>query len=219
MATPQELAAKAQAAIKQQRENDAKKVAAALEVERANQQVNGRTFYARIPHSKFIFSDNVEAIFAFGRLEVSPKTFTGKYHRPTGPGMIESKDNGRPRWEVYKEELEAIVPPNGTNPNIFTQDTVDGLEELKLPEINAVDETSILTTDAVIARGGNTKVQQQIGEVTIGGMPSNVNTSTLDGELLKASQKSGATPLGNTDVITRLDPAKLENGNSSQSVS
>lgn len=204
-----ELAKAKTAAIEAQKKLDAGKAEGAKKAEPDKVAVLGRIFFARLAHSKFIFSDNVEVIFAFGRLEVSPKTFPGTFQRPTGHGQQPHPDNGRPKWQVYMEELNAIVPPQGTNPNIFTQDTWEKLEELPVPDQNAVDEVTLAQAENQITRTGNIKVEQQTGAVAIGGAPVSANVSSIDQELLNAARKAGATPVGNTDVITRIDPDKL----------
>lgn len=224
MATAIELKAKAALAIAAQNKlNAAKALAAQVAVSSASPNTpigpQPRIFFARIPHSKFIFSDNVEAIFAFGKLEVSPKTFPGIFNCPTGHGQKENPNNGKLKWLVYLAELNAIVPPNGQNPNIFTEDTWGQLEELPNPEINAVDEISLTQAENSIAAAGNTRVEQQSGPITIGGLPSNVGTSSLDADLLKSAQNGGATVLGNTNQITKIDPTSLDGGMAAQSTS
>lgn len=216
-----ELARAKNAAIMQQQELDKRKTQEAILAKPNEEQ--GRTFYARIAHSKFIFSDGVEVIFAFGRLDVNAKTFPGKFNRPTGHMQQADEANGTEKWKVYLKELNAIVPPQGNNPNIYTQDTWGEVEQLpavtELGTINAVNETELAIADSALSRASTVRVEQQFGQVTIGGAPTSADTSSIDKDLLGAAQRNNATPMGNNQPITKIDPKELQDGNSMSSAS
>lgn len=171
-----------------------------------------QVYFARTPHSKFIFSDGTEAIFHFGRLQVGPDTYPGDYNRPPGYGQQESKNNGRLKYLVYQEELDAICPPQGNNPMIFKQNNL-GPEDFSLPD-NLNPAKNAATEDARMDMAG-TRVT---GEVNNGTSGQNMN-STIDPDLMRAAQNQNSSVVGNTtQVIQPIAEADLSQLNTSSSV-
>lgn len=184
---------------------------------KTSELITSKTFLSRTPHSRFIFSDNTEATFVFGRMIINEENFPGIFNCPTAQNQQENKNNGRPRWKVYMEELEAICPPKGNNPNIYTQEAMP--EELPKPAVNAVDETSLAVAEASIMNTQKVNIEQQTNAPTTSPLGS-PDASTIDRELLAAAQNSGASPLGNSGgPITPVDIDKINTGNMADSVS
>jgi hypothetical protein len=141
--------------------------------------MDSKRYYARVPDSRFVFSDTQEAIFLHGFVDINERTAPGKFQGLTK----EDPNNGRPKYKVYQEELDAIL---GRNPMIFIQDKLPE----KLPEVpqNAKSEAAIAAEDSALLKvAGIDKVvvQQQVGPAG-SGAPTDVNMSTADPELSKA---------------------------------
>lgn len=121
-----------------------------------------KRYFNKIPSSRFIFSDNVEVFFHYGRLEIGPDNVDY-------PSM-------KTMWRAYQKELDAIL---GSNPSIFV---VNNQIE-KMPDVkqNALSEAEVAAQDATLKLGSVIKTQQEIGtNANTTGAPSNVNESTVD---------------------------------------
>jgi hypothetical protein len=143
-------------------------------------KVENKRYYSRVPGSAFIFADGTRVIFAHGFLDVSPNIFPGEFRNMS---FKDHPDNGRPRYEAYCEELDRLVGEG--NPLIFTQETVQKLQELPKPTQNAQAEAEIARQDQAlrsIARVGGGAVET--GELNKPGVV-NPNESTVDTDLQK----------------------------------
>ena len=135
--------------------------------------MDSKRYYAKVPDSRFVFSDMQEAIFLHGFVDINERTAPGKFQGLSA----DNPNNGRPKYQVYQEELDAIL---GKNPMIFIQTKLPE----KVPEVaqNAKSEAAIAAEDAAlvkVAGADHIQVQQQIGPVG-GGAPSDPNASTAD---------------------------------------
>jgi hypothetical protein len=170
--------------------------------------IEEKVYFAKIAHSKFIFSDGNTTQFYFGKLVVSPSTFPGVYNAPQSFNQAPNPNNGRLKYLVYQEELDAICPPHGNNPMIFKQETLP--ENMPVISQNAVSELELSIANQAL-NGVTTKVQQEVGQVTNAGAPSNPDVSTLDPDILKAAQAANNSVLGSVE-IKPIDPAVLNLG-------
>jgi hypothetical protein len=137
-----------------------------------------KRYFSRVPGSNFTFPDGVQIHFLHGRFDFHPKDFPGNFIS----NNKEHPNNGKPRAEVYFDELEYLVKNN--NPLVFEQGKLpDGLElpDGLNPAKNAQSESAIMQADAALA--GKGKVH---GELNVGtGQPTDVNSSSVDRELQK----------------------------------
>ena len=152
-------------------------------IERIEANPKSKRYFARVAHSRFVFHDGTDVVFAFGHADISNP--------------------------VHQAELDAICPPLGNNPNIFTQESIKALETLPQVSQNAKSEVEIATADAAL-RGSKTKISQETGPVILSG-PSSVDSSTLDPELLHAATNANATPIGSS-VIVPVDVNTIQGG-------
>lgn len=118
-------------------------------------------YFCRIAGHRFIFEDGTEAIFAYGRLDIGPKTCPGT-------------------WRQYQKELNAIL---GKQTTIFLPDA----PPLVAPEViqNAKSELEIAEGEKQLLTG-NVRVNQEMGAHVTTGAPTDVNQSTVDPSLQKA---------------------------------
>ena len=193
MATAQEI--KAKLASKQQ----------SPIVTNTNFNLDEKLYFAKIPHSRFIFSDGNSVQFHFGKLLVSPVAFPGIYSAPQSFNQAPNPNNGKLKYKVYQEELDAICPPNGNNPMIFKQETLPE----NMPEVsqNAVSEVELAVVNQAL-NSALTRVQQEVGQVINAGVPSNPDASTLDPDILRAAQAANNSVLGGIE-IKPIDPSSL----------
>lgn len=135
-----------------------------------------KRYFSKVPGSVYTFPDGVQVQFLHGKFDFDPKDF---------PGLFVSNNekhplNGKPRAQVYFDELEYLVKNN--NPLVFEQGKLpDGLTlPAGLdPAKNAQSEASIQRTDAALAGRG-----KETGDLNAGSTAtSDVNASTLDREL------------------------------------
>jgi hypothetical protein len=150
-------------------------------------------YFSKISGSRFIFSDGTEAFFHFGRLVINAKNFPGIYKAPHKEHP-QTVDSGRPKWQVYQDELDAVL---GVNPNIFTEASLQTLEKVeeKVPQ-NAATEAEVAAGEAALTGAGTVKVSQEIGAAGSNGQPTNVNESTIDAKLAKAQQNASVVGPG-----------------------
>lgn len=161
------------------------------------EKIEGKRFFAKIPGSRFVFSDGEEAVFAHGFCDLNELTVQGEYSVPNeNQNCIH---NGKPRLQVYLMELNAIL---GKNPNIFVPEKLPEKMELNgkipvttksgrvydtpaNPGANASTEIEIQQAEAATRAAGTVRVQQQT-DVPGSGMPSPVEQSTVDVDLQAA---------------------------------
>lgn len=162
-------------------------------------------YYSRTSGGRFIFSDNQEVYFMDGRLYINAEIFPGEFNCAVAPNLPPHPSNGKPRWEVYKNELDAICPPRGNNPNIFRQGElplqdmspigkVDSRGRPMDPRANASAESQVIL-DAARTAGRNTRTT---GDATLPGtgLPTNVEQTTIDPELQRAMFEANNRALG-----------------------
>jgi len=146
--------------------------------------MSSKRYYSKIAGSRFCFSDGQDVVFAFGFADVSEKSASGKFQGTTK----DDPNNGRLRYVVYQEELDAIL---GRNPLIFVQEKLpENMPEVKQ---NAESEAAIREKEAALVRaaGGNVRTQQEIN-VAGDGQPTDPNASTADPILRQAFANDGA---------------------------
>lgn len=136
-----------------------------------------KRFFCRVPNSTFIFSDGTVAVFNHGFVDISEKSAPGRFLVP--PSAATAFNNGRPKHEVYQEEIEAII---GRNTNIFIQDAPPQ-DNPPVPQ-NARGESEVLAAEAAAARL-RTTTSQETGPINVTG-PSDVNANTMDPDLQRA---------------------------------
>jgi len=150
--------------------------------------MSSKRYYSKVAGSRFCFSDGQDVIFAFGFTDINEKSAPGKFQGTTQ----EDPNNGRLRYQVYQEELDAIL---GRNPLIFVQDKLPE----KVPEVqqNALSEADLRAKDTALARavGNNLVAQQEIGVSGGDGQPTDPNASTADIALRNAFANEGARVL------------------------
>lgn len=153
-----------------------------------------KRYYAKVPGAGYIFTDGVKAIFAHGFLDVNEKTFPGEYVFPN-PQLDPkgAKNTGRPAWQVYREELDALVEKG--NPLIFTQETIGRSEPIPSFAADAAkaakSEAEIAASDAALRNSGVQVVAS--GDVNNGVTGStDPNKSTVDPQIQAALLNSRA---------------------------
>lgn len=173
-----------------------------------------KRYFSKINGSRYVFSDGTEATFAYGRLDVNAKAFPGTYKagHKEHPSTV---DNGRPKWHVYQDELDAIL---GSNPIIFTQESLQSLVDQNEPVVqNASTEAEVAKTEANLATAGATKTSQEMGTGTVS-VPSeaDVSKSTLDPTLLRAAA-GGAVVGPGAAAAERIAKARADSAQASVS--
>jgi hypothetical protein len=125
-----------------------------------------KTYYSKTAMGRFPFSNGGEALFIYGRYTTSN--------------------------EREQAELDAIIPPLGNNPNIYTLDHLQ-IEGLPPVQQNAQAGASVAAADrALMAGTQNIRMQEETpGPVIIN---SDINTSTIDPSL-RESAFGQVTPL------------------------
>jgi hypothetical protein len=137
--------------------SEVKKVEATIIEEVKEVEQIAKTFYAKIAHSRFVHEDGTETVFHFGKAIV------------TNPAHI--------------KELEAILPPNGNNPNIFLPDYIPPAPPK--PAQNAVAEGELKVADAALL--GKAVVSGELNEGVPGDQTGTmINESTIDANLVAA---------------------------------
>lgn len=154
-----------------------------------------KVYFSRAPHSRFIFSDCTDLIFAFGRAEVGPKTHHGTFSHPT---VADHKDNGKELYLVYQRELDAILGRQG---NIYTQESI--APEDPKPPVPGATEAEVAEAERKLI-GVNGRTEQEVGPITVGaGLPTDPNASSLDLDLQRAmmDKNSGGGQAGGITQI------------------
>lgn len=167
-----------------------------------------KRYLSTINFSRYVFSDGTEAHFPHNRLDVNEAMFPGRYI-----GAKDNPQNGRPRWQVYQDELDAIL---GHNPIIFVEKTLGSIAaENPIPPQNAATEAQV-AADLLAAKalGSSGRTQQEVGAVGPGsGLPTDVNASTVDPAIAAAMLNSNIAG----SVAARVAAAK--NAGAASSVS
>lgn len=144
-------------------------------------------FLSKIPGSTYTFTDGHKVIFAHGFLDVNPENFPGVFNFSNPISHDKHPMNGKPKWEVYAEELNDLVI--NRNPLIFTQETYKLSEPLPKIEAdkNAHSEASVASAETNLrnaaGKNGVTTGDANNGAVVTGG--GDVNQNTVDPMLQK----------------------------------
>lgn len=138
--------------------------------------MGAKTYYSKTMSGRFPFSWGTEALFLYGRY------------------VTEN--------EREQAELDAIIPPKGNNPNIYTAEQL-GIETAPHVDAaqNARSEREIASGEQLLRHNANnaglqTRVQQETAAPNTG-LPTNVNESTIDTDLQRAA-------FGNVTEITEV---------------
>lgn len=165
-------------------------------------------FYSKIAGARYIFPDGTSVIFAYGFLDVTEKTFPGVVVSPNP--QFKLKDEGRPRYLAYQEELERLATEG--NPLIFTQNTVKNLqtvgEEYKVESAKkAKSEVEIAAHDQAMRQAG--VAGRETGDVNKGSLGGgDPNSSTID-PALQAQVFAPRTGPG-AEAISRAQQLRAE---------
>lgn len=151
-----------------------------------NQPYLGKTYYSKTAMGRFPFSWGEEALFVYGRYVARS-----------------------PREEA---ELDAIIPPKGNNPNIYTMEQL-GIEPHPVVPQNFNTELEVASAErALRGMGHSVRVQQEAGTVqTVIPQASDVNQSTIDPVLRQEVMgQAVVTPLGQPSRIIGPGAVKFQ---------
>jgi hypothetical protein len=152
-----------------------------------------KRYFSKVPGAKFIFPDGFEIQFLHGHYDFDSEQHVGTVNIPAMNAQLHQA-HGRPKADVYFEELEHLVKSG--NPLIYDPEHLTGVAQVLPPELdptkNAHSEASIARVDASLA---NVK-GRVLGELNPAGTgaPSDVNASTVDANLQKQVFKPAVGP-------------------------
>lgn len=136
--------------------------------------VSKQRYYSKVAGSKFIFPDGETVFFNHGFFDFDPANYPGPILLTAVNGQAPDKRDGRPKAEVYKEELDAIIK---SNPLFYVQ----GGQPEALPRVgadaNAKSEAEISQAEGILKNSG---AQVRVTGDINSGSRLDVNESTVD---------------------------------------
>lgn len=145
-----------------------------------DKNVNNRTFryFSKVAGSKFIMPDGKELFFMHGFHDLKEADYRGqKFQGNTMQGHEPDRRNGTSTFEVYKQELDALIKAG--NPLLYIQ----GSQPEPLPSVgadaNAHTEGDVAKAESLLKN----VTHREMGEVNRGPNQTDVNTSTVDPNL------------------------------------
>lgn len=175
-------------------------------------EVKAKRFFSKVAGSQYIMPDGFAVVFAHGHYDFDPAKHSGTVNIPAMNGQSHAM-HGKPKAQVYFEELEHLVTSN--NPLVFDQEHLTGVAATLPAELdptkNAHSEADVARAESALARTPG----RVTGEPNNGsnGSPSDVNASTIDPKL----QQQVFKPVG-PGAAAAVAAAKARSVQNSQTV-